>query len=98
MESGAGEFGSKCEQLYNNAYCQNYMGLWTAIYIVGRGVEMGLSDPESRDSKSLFQWFCWSEKKITKFISHVLRGNFGYIQKGLCILKLGQKRNKKIAY
>lgn len=62
-----------------------------------KDVEIVLSDLEAKDSKSLCQWPCWWENKIGKCVGHVLRKNIGYAQKELCILRLRQKRYKKIA-
>lgn len=43
-----GTLGPRYWQSYNHAYCWNYLSSLIAIYIMGKGVKMSLSDLESR--------------------------------------------------
>lgn len=95
LGSSIGDFGPECGQLCNNAYCQNYISSKIVVYIVGRGMEMSLLNPKSRNPKNLCQWSHWSDDKGVKCIGHILKKNFGYAQKKLFTLRLWPKKTKK---
>lgn len=72
------------------------MGFWTPISIMDQGVEIDWLDPKFKGAKNLYQWPYCLENKIIKCVGYVIRENFGYTWKRLCILKFGQKKDKKI--